>query len=65
MYVYSFDQAKYIYKEIEKVSCFNIQAIKQELENGRSDKENEEENPYQTMIINDFEKFMLTHMEQW
>ena len=52
------DQSRYIYKEVEKPRLVNGETMKQEKEEYRVDKKNdsEEENKYQTIIINDFEK---------
>ena len=51
------DQARYVYKKVEKDSLVNVETIKQEIED-KSDKDNKlgAENPYQNMIINNFEK---------
>ena len=51
------DQARYVYKGVEKDSIVNVEIIKQEIEEDRLDKENysKEKNPYQSMNINDFE----------
>ena len=49
------DQAKYSYKNGEQDSIANVEKIKQEIEDDRLDKANnkeEEENPYQKIIIN-------------
>ena len=52
------DQAKNIYKKVEKDSLINVEMIKEEIEEDKLDKDNKtrEENPYQDMIINNFEK---------
>ena len=55
------DQARYIYEKVEKEGLDNVEMIKQEIKEDKLDKDNElgEENPYQDMIINSFEKKML------
>ena len=63
------DQARYIYKKVEQDSIVNIEMIKQEIEDDRLDKDNDnegEENPYQNIIINDFDRnnVIASQMEQ-
>ena len=48
------DQARYIYKKVEMDCLGNVETIKQEIEEDRLDNDNEAENPYQNIIINDF-----------
>ena len=65
------NQARYIYKKVEQKGIFNVDTIKQEIEENtlnKNDIDNEEEvNPYCNMIINDFDKenISTTQMEQW
>ena len=60
------DQAKYIYKKVEQENIVNI-----EIEDDRLDKDNidneDEVNPYQTIIIKEFdrENIITSQMEQW
>ena len=69
MYLTS-DQTRYIYMKVKKDSSVIVGIMKQEMEEDRLDKKNgsEEENPYQTMIINYFEKINVnihtSQMEQ-
>ena len=63
------DQAKYIFKKVEQESIVNVEIIKQEIEDGRLDKDNidneEEVNPYQNIIINEFDRENIaSQMEQ-
>ena len=54
------DQAKYIYKRSEQEGIVNVETIKQEIEDDKLNKDdidNEEEaNPYQNIIISDFNR---------
>ena len=63
------DQAKYIYKKVEQESIVNIETINKEIQDDRSDKDNnnKEENPYQNIIVNEFdrENTIASQMEQW
>ena len=64
------DQARYIYKKVEWDSIVNVETIKQEIEDDRLGKDNdnkEEENPYQNVIINEFDRnnIITSQMEQW
>ena len=65
----SVDLAKYIYKKVEQESIVNIETIKQEIEDDRLDKgnNNEEENSYQNIIINEWDRdnIITSLMEQW
>ena len=64
------DQAKYIYKKVEQESIVNVETIKQEIEDDRLDQDNtdneEEVNPYQNIIVNEFdrENIITSQMEQ-
>ena len=48
-------------------SLVNVETIKQEIEWDRLDNDNGEENPYQSMIINYFDRINVNtlQMEQW
>ena len=65
------DEARYIYKKVENNDLVNVEINKQEIEEDRLDNGNEpeEENLYQDMIINNFEKNdvngSISQMEQW
>ena len=52
------DHARYIYNKVVTDSVVNVQTIKQEIEEDRLDNNNdiEAENPYQNIIINDFDR---------
>ena len=52
------DQAKHILIKVEKDNVINVVTRLLEMEETRLDRENsnDEENPYEVMIINDFEK---------
>ena len=50
----SSDQVRYIYKKVEMDSLVNVETIKQETEGDRLDNDNEAENMYWNIIINDF-----------
>ena len=60
-------QARYIYKEVEQDSIFNVEMIKQEIEDILdNDSDNEgEENPNQNIIINEIyrDNIIVTQME--
>ena len=65
------NQARYIYKKVEQEGIVKIEMIKQEIEDDRLNKDNmdneEEVNPYQNVIINEFdrENIITSQMEQW
>ena len=63
------DQARDIYKKVEKESTVNVETIKEEIEKGRLGNDNEEENQYHTLIINDFDRINvnvnISQMEKW
>ena len=65
------DQARYVYKKVEQESIVNIETIKQEIEDDRLDKDNtdseEEVNPYQSTILDEFDRdnIIASQMEQW
>ena len=64
------DHAKYIYKKVKQESIVNIEMIKQETEGDRIDENNdneEEENPYQNIVINEFDRdnIITSQMKQW
>ena len=52
------DKARYICKKVEKDDIVNVEMMKQEIEEDKLDSNNElgEENSYQVMIKNNFEK---------
>ena len=65
------DHARYIYKKVERDSYVNVETMKQEIEENRLDNNNsnEAENPYQNIIIKDFNRLNVnvntSHIEQW
>ena len=64
------EQDKYTYKKVEQESIVHVETIKQEIEDDRLEKDNidneEEVNPYQNIIINEFDKenIITSQMEQ-
>ena len=64
-------QAWYIYEKVEKDSLVNVQTVKQEIEEDRiaNNNDNEEDNLYQSMILNDLHRINVnvntSQMEQW
>ena len=64
------DQDRYIYTKVGKDSLINVETIKQEIEDRLdNNNDNEEENLYQSMIRNDFDRINInvntSQMEQW
>ena len=65
------EQAMYIYKKVEQESVVNVETIKHGIEDDRLNKDNidneEEVNPYQNIIINEFDRknTIASQMEQW
>ena len=54
------DQGRYIYKKVEQEGMVNIETIKQEIEDDRLNNNNidneQEVNPYCSIIINEFDR---------
>ena len=65
------DQAKYVYKKVDKGEIINMDTIQQEIEQekqlNRMDGGNGEINPYCELIVNNAEKTEppMTQIEQW
>ena len=57
------NQAKYIYKKVKQESIVDIETIKEEIEEDTLYKDNDnekEDNPYQNIIINEFDRYNIT-----
>ena len=65
------DQTRHIYKKVETGESINADTMQQEVEEekqmNKMDDDNDEENPYRELIINNAEKIEVqkTQMEEW